>query len=144
MPATQRGQAYRLAPNRWGVRYYDQDGNRQRKSPFSSKSAALTHYREIIEPQLLGEPARRPELTLSELVDLYLERHAPSVRPRTISTLRDRLGHATRAFGDVPLRELERMSNEIAGWQAQLPPRAGHGSRKRYAKCSTLPCGGST
>jgi integrase len=27
----------------------------------------------------------------------------------------------------VPLRELERMPNEIAGWQAQLPPRAGHG-----------------
>jgi integrase len=127
MPATQRGQAYRLAPNRWGLRYYDLNGKRQRKSPFPSKSAALTHYREIIEPMLRGEPAALPELTLAELVELYLERHAPSVRPRTISTLRDRLGHATRAFGDTPLRDLERMSSEIAGWQAALPPRAGHG-----------------
>ena len=33
MPATQRGQAYRLGPNRWGLRYYDADGNRRRKSP---------------------------------------------------------------------------------------------------------------
>jgi integrase len=49
------------------------------------------------------------------------------VRPRTIATLRDRLRHATKAFGDVPLRDLERMTHELAGWQAQLPPRAGHG-----------------
>lgn len=50
-----------------------------------------------------------------------------TVRARTIATLRDRLRHAVAAFGEVPLRDLERMTNEIAGWQAQLPPRAGHG-----------------
>lgn len=127
MPATQRGSAYRLAPNRWGLRWYDAAGDRRRKSPFPSKSAALAHYRDVIEPQLRGEPAALPELTLAALVSLYLDRHAASVRPRTIATLRDRLGHATRAFGDVPLRDLERMTNEIAGWQARLPPRAGHG-----------------
>ncbi len=60
-------------------------------------------------------------------MELYLERHAAGVRPRTIASLRDRLRHALSAFGDVPLRHLERMTNEIAGWQAQLPPRAGHG-----------------
>jgi integrase len=68
-----------------------------------------------------------PELTLSEFITIYLERHAVTVRPRTIATLRDRLRHSVAAFGDVPLRELERMPNEIAGWQAQLPTRAGHG-----------------
>jgi integrase len=56
-----------------------------------------------------------------------LERHAVGVRPRTVATLRDRLSHAVRAFGDERLSDLERMSDEIAGWQAQLPPRAGHG-----------------
>jgi integrase len=51
----------------------------------------------------------------------------PTVRARTIATLRDRLRHAVATFGDVPLRDLERMAGEIAAWQAQLPPRAGHG-----------------
>jgi integrase len=126
MPPTQRGQAYRLGANRWGLRYYDADGKRRRESPFPSRSAALAHYRDVIEPQLRGEsPA--PELTLAELVALYLERHAASVRPRTITTLRERLAYAVRAFGDVPLRDLERMAGEIASWRANLPERSRYG-----------------
>jgi ATP-binding cassette, subfamily B, bacterial len=35
---------------------------------------------------------------------LWLERHAATVRPRTVHTLRERLGHTERAFGTVPLR----------------------------------------
>ena len=127
MPATQHGQPYRLAPGKWGLRYYDAAGKRCRKSPFPTKSAALQWYRETIEPQLRGEHPATPEITLSAFVDVYLARHAIGVRERTISTLRDRLKHATRAFGDVPLRELEHMTDEIAGWQATLPERAGHG-----------------
>jgi hypothetical protein len=97
MPAIQRGQAYRLGPNRWGLRYYDADGARRRKSPFPSKSAALAHYRDVIEPELRGEPAPMPELTLAEFVPLYLEHHAASVRPRTILELRKRLRYAVAA-----------------------------------------------
>jgi hypothetical protein len=96
MPATQRGQAYKLSSGKWGLRYYDADGKRRRKTPFASKSAALKHYRDVIEPRLRGEPVPLPELTLAELVELYLERHATGVRPRTIATLRDRL---TRRIG---------------------------------------------
>jgi integrase len=121
MPAIQRGQAYRLGPNRWGLRYYDVDGKRQRKSSFPSKSAALAHFREHIEPQLRGEPTPMPELTFSEFVELYLERHGADVRPRTIATLTERLHHAENRFGSVPLHELERMVDEIAGWQAKQP-----------------------
>ena len=88
MPATQRGQAYRLGPNKWGLRWYDAAGQRHRKSPFPSKSAALAHYRNVVEPELRGEPARMPELTLAELADLYLERHTAAVRPRTVMELR--------------------------------------------------------
>ncbi|MGH2844061.1 MAG: tyrosine-type recombinase/integrase [Solirubrobacteraceae bacterium] len=127
MPATQRGQAYRIGPNLWGLRYYDQTGTRRRKSPFPSKSAALTHYKTVIEPQLRGDVPALPDLTLEEFVELYLERHAANVRPRTIATLRERLPHATRAFGQIRLRQLERMSGEIASWQARLPERSRYG-----------------
>jgi integrase len=65
-------------------------------------------------------------------VDLYLERHAASVRPRTIAALRWRLGIATAAFGDVPLHDLERMSGEVASWRATLP------ERSRFAITSAL------
>lgn len=127
MPPLQRGQAYKLGTGKWGLRYYDADGTRRRKSSFPSKSAALTHYRDVIEPQLRGEPAPMPELTLAALVELYLERHAAGVRPRTIDTLRERLHHAVNAFGTVPLRDLERMSGDIASWQARLPERSRYG-----------------
>jgi integrase len=127
MPATQRGQAYRLARGKWGLRYYDAQGERRRKSPFPTKSAALAWYRNTIEPQLRGEPAAVAELTLAEFVPLYLDRHAVGVRARTITDLRKRLKHATCAFGDIPLRDLERMSGEIAAWQTTLPERSRYG-----------------
>jgi integrase len=132
MPAVQRGQAYRLGPNRWGLRYYDREGVRRRKSPFPSKSAALTYYRDVIEPQLRGELPPKPELTFSGFVTLYLERHGADVRLRTITTLRERLRHAERRFGAVPLCDLERMVDEIAGWQAKQP------SGVRYGRTQAL------
>jgi integrase len=143
MPAIQRGQAYKLGVGKWGLRYYDENGVRRRKSAFPSKSAALAHYRDFIEPRLLGEPEPpepEPERTFGEFVPVYLDRHAATVRPRTVETLRKRLGHrrkledgetcrcATCAFGDVPLRDLERMSGEIASWQAKLPKRSRYGT----------------
>jgi len=127
MPATQRGQAYRLGPNRWGLRYYDAQGVRERKSPFPSKSAALTWYRDVIEPQVLGGPAPMPELTLAEFVPIYLERHASRSRPKTITTMRERLKYATQVFGAVPLRDLERMSGDIAAWEGGLSERSRYG-----------------
>jgi hypothetical protein len=127
MPAQQRGSAYKLANGRWGLRYRDSDGER-RHTPekFPNKTAALRHYRDAIEPTLTGQPAPRP-LTLAEFVDVYLDRHKVKVRPRTVKTLRDRLGYATADFGDVPLAELEHMADEIAGWQAKLPARSRYG-----------------
>jgi integrase len=127
MPQVQRGQAYRLGPKRWGLRYYDVNGVRRRKSYFPSKSAALAHYRDVIEPQLRGERVGLPDLTLAEFIPLYLERHSGSVRSRTIVTLRERLPHAIQTFGSIPLRDLERMSGELATWQAHLPERSRYG-----------------
>jgi integrase len=94
---------------------------------FPSKSAAMQHYRDVIEPRLRGEPDPAADLTLSEFVDVYLTRHAVTRRPRTIRTLRERLVYATAAYGDTTLRELERMGADLADWQATLPARSRYG-----------------
>jgi integrase len=140
MPPTQRGQVYKLGKGRYGLRWYDRDGVRRRKSPFPSQSVARQYYRDVIEPELRGEPAPMPELTLAELVDIYLERHAASVRPRTVATLRERLAHATRAFGEVPLRDLERMSGDVASWQARLPERSRYGVVQAFRQTLAAAC----
>lgn len=132
MPAQQRGHAYRLGSKRWGLRYRDGDGVQRRKSPFPSKSAALAYFRDVIEPELRGDPAAMPALTLGQFIPLYLERHGATVRPRTIHTLSERLRHAEAAFGNVPLRDLERMSGDLSAWRAQQPERV------RYARMSAL------
>jgi integrase len=133
MPATQRGEPYKIGTRRWGLRYYDRDGVRRRtREKFPSRSAALAHFRNVIEPMLRGATPATPDLTLAELVDVYLDRHTVVARPRTIATLRDRLRHAIAAFGDESLSDLERMSAEIAGWRRTLPPRAGHGITQAF------------
>jgi integrase len=128
MPPLATGNPYKLGPRRWGLRYVDNDGQRQRtREKFPSRSAALRHYRDVIEPELRGDRPKA-DLTLLQLVEVYLDRHAATgVRARTIETLRDRLGHATRAYGGETLSDLEHMADEIAGWRSTLPPRAGHG-----------------
>jgi integrase len=129
MPALQRGQAYRLKGGGWGLRYRDATGKRRRAKGLSwpTKNAALKHFRDVIEPRLRGRPEPPPELTLAELVEHYLDRHAATVRTRTIALLRERLAYATRAYGDLPLHDLERMSGELAAWQAKLPERSRYG-----------------
>ena len=126
MPAVQEGQ-YDKVNGKHRVRWYDRDGKRHSKSGFASKSAARAYFREEIEPVLNGAAPLAPALTFAEFQPVYLERHAVHVRPRTVETLRQRLPYAVRAFGNVPLRELERMPGEIAGWQATLPERSRYG-----------------
>ena len=59
MPAIQRGQAYRLGPNRWGLRWYDPPASAAASPRSRPSRAALAHYRDVIEPELLGETPRR-------------------------------------------------------------------------------------
>jgi integrase len=91
----------------------------------------MRHYRDVIEPEMRGV-VWLPDLTLAAFVPVYLDRHGATVRPRTVQTLRERLAYATRAFGEVPLSELERMSGELAGWRSTLP------ERSRYPIMSAL------
>jgi integrase len=132
MPPTQRGSVRRLASGRHQLRYYDNEGKRQSGGLFPTRSAAFAHFRAAIEPQLRGEVAPLPDLTLAEFVEVYLSRHAVTVRPRTIRVLRERLRYATRAYGDVRLSALESMSGELADWRRTLP------ERSQYAIFSAL------
>jgi integrase len=126
MPRLTSGSVYRTRSG-YGIRW-PEDGRRRHQAGFRTKTDARRWFAENVAPRLdRGVPGIPSALTLAELVEVYLERHAAAVRPRTIATLRDRLRHAVAAFGDERLADLERMADEIAGWQAQLPPRAGHG-----------------
>lgn len=142
MPAKQAGQIDGK-PGDYRLRWYDVDGNRRTKRGFATKSKAREWFRENVE-HALGRPASiNPEITLSEFIVLYLDRHAATgVREATIDTLRERLRHAERrkvgtgkyvpVFGDISLRELERMAEQIAAWRVTQP----EGSR--YPRMSAL------
>ena len=96
MPATQRGSGVQDRPEPLGaslLRRHRQappqvavpvQVRRARPLPRRDRTAAA------------GRGPGLPELTLAEFVPLYLERHAASVRPRTITTLRE-APRATRA-----------------------------------------------
>ena len=57
---------------------------------------------------------------MAELVDEYLEQHIAEAN--TIETLRQRLRHATDAFGRQPVDRLT--VREIAAWRKRLPERS--------------------
>jgi hypothetical protein len=139
MPAGPDAQIRKLPSGKWQLRYVDREGKRRSGGAFASKSEARAHYRDIVRAELDGHPAARRDVTLSELVDVFLERHATVAEPRTIETLRWRLRRPLDAYGDVPLAELERMTDELAGFAADsrsvsaIPSWARFGRRARRA-----------
>ncbi|MFN0154168.1 MAG: tyrosine-type recombinase/integrase [Gaiella sp.] len=120
MPAEPRGHARKLPSGKWQLRYLDREGRRRSGGAFGSKTEALRHWREVVEPELEGRLARR-DVDVRSLVTTFLERHVAS--PRTIDTLRNRLARPLAMFGDVPLHELAGMGDEIAAWERSLPGR---------------------
>ena len=123
MPADRSGGARKLPSGKWQLRYRDNEGKRHTGGAFPTKSAAMKHYRDVIEPDLDGRATVRGDVTLRELADTFLDRHAKIAKPATIDTLRWRLKRPLEDFGDVRLDELERMTDEIAGFAAKLPDR---------------------
>ncbi|MBA3400502.1 MAG: tyrosine-type recombinase/integrase, partial [Actinobacteria bacterium] len=123
MPADARGHVRKLPSGKWQLRWYDRKGVRHSGGAFPSKSAAWTHYRDVVEPELRGRPVARRDLTYSQLVEMFLERHAIVAKPRTIAELRWRLKQSEEKFGEVPLSELEGMADEIAGYAATISER---------------------
>ena len=126
MPAEARGHVRKLASGKWQLRYYDKQGGHRSGGAFPTKSEAWAHYRDVVEPELHGRPVARRDLTLQELVDVFLERHGTVATARTVRTLRERLKRPLDVFGDVPLADLVGMTDELAGFAAGLPERFRH------------------
>ncbi len=125
MPAEARPRARRLPSGRWQLRY-TVDGQTRSGGAFQSKTDALNHYRDVVEPELRGAPGPRRDLMLRDLVDTYLERHGKIAQPTTIATLRWRMRRPLEEFGDTALADLETMTDEVAGFAAKLPGRFGY------------------
>ena len=134
MPAEARGQVYKTVRG-FGVRYYDETGARRRQAGFRSRSDARRWFNDVERPRMRGEAVQRPPVTLSDHVDRYLEVHAATRDPNTIRVLRERLRRPVATFGDRQLRELERMSRELAEWQATLPERSRYGIMQAGRQC---------
>jgi hypothetical protein len=127
MPAT-KGPQIDGTPGKYRLRWYGRDRVRHSKRGFKTKSEAKAYYHDQIEPGLDDRRPARGDMTLSEFVPVFIERHtATGVRPRTISTIAQRVARAEADFGAIPLRELERMVDELAAWQTKLPERWRYG-----------------
>jgi integrase len=126
MPSVQRGQPYKTTRG-WGCRYYDEHGFRQRKSGFKTRSEAIDWFENVERPRQLGLSVAAPDRKLSEFVQEYLAAHKVGREPSTIRTLKERLGYATKAFGDVNLRDLEHRAAEVAKWTTTLPAGSRYG-----------------
>ena len=126
MPADQRGSVYKTNKG-FGLRWYDETGARRRQAGFASRSAARAWFRDVELPRMRGDVVQRPPITLAAHVDRYLEVHAATRDPNTIRSLRERLRRPLAAFGDVQLRDLERMAGDIAAWRVTLPERSAYG-----------------
>ena len=132
MPAEARGHVRKLPSGKWQLRYYDAKGGHRSGGAFSTKSEAWAHHRDVVEPELHGRPVARRDLTFSELVEVFLERHGKVAKPVTIETLRWRLKRPLDDYGTTALAELEHMTDEIAAFAASLP------DRFRYSVMSAL------
>lgn len=101
----------------WAYRYRagGRDSKRMQRGGFASeRDAAEALERELERLRRVQRVSR--SLTLSELVEAYLEQH--DVEPVTLEKLGWLLGKAVAVFGDRPVGELR--SQEIAAWRIAL------------------------
>src|SRR5512133_2996952 len=118
MPSVQRGQVFkRKGRSTWTIRHYDEDGVRHEKAGYATKTEAAAVLDNILDGIRLGPLARR-ELTVSELVDEYLDQHIAEAN--TIEGLRYNLKHLTGTFGDTKLERLR--VAELRAWRKRLSP----------------------
>ena len=131
MPAEARPRARRLPSGKWQLRYYDSKGGHRSGGAFSTKSEAWTHYRDVIEPELHGRPVARRDVTLTELVDTFLERHG-SCAARRRSTRS--AGVSSAPWTTTGTRRSSSSSDDrrARGFAANLP------ERYRYSVMSAL------
>jgi hypothetical protein len=118
MPAETQGSLYTTRRG-YGIRWLEH-GRRRYRSGFQTKREARQWFEDEVRPRLRGRRRASSTMTFSEFAESWLQAHAADVEASTITSLRCRLAHALRVFGDVPLAELERQALEIAAWRAGL------------------------
>ncbi|MDP2710277.1 MAG: site-specific integrase [Solirubrobacteraceae bacterium] len=100
----------------WAIRYRDARGVRRQRAGFRTKAEAKQVLDEELRKARLG-PLHRPDVTLRELTDAFLEQH--DAAPSTLVWIRENMAPALIAFGDDPIGELT--VPDIAKWRAKLP-----------------------
>ena len=121
----QQGQVFELTRRRpdgerlWAYRYRTggRDSKRVQRGGFASEQDARDALERELE-RLRRERRITRRLTLSELVETYLDQH--DVQPVTIEKLRYLLSKAIAVFGDRAIGELT--SQDIAAWRMTPSP----------------------
>jgi integrase len=135
MPAEQEGTTYKTKTAGIGIRWFDENGMRRRKTGFTSESKARKWLRDVEFPRMRGDTITPTPTTLGEHVDRYLDAHTVGRDPKTIDVLRFRLAYASRVFGDLQLHELERRVPELAAWTTTLPAGSRYGIVQALRQC---------
>ena len=130
MPAEQQGSIYQTAAASASA-----GATRRRQAAsagFSSPSKARAWFRDVERPRMRGEAVARPPVTLREHVDRYLDAtRRPATRTRS-GCCASGSKRPVDAFGDMQLRDLERMAAEIAAWRTTLPERSRYGIMQAF------------
>jgi integrase len=109
----------------WAIRYRDGRGVRRQRGGFRTKAEAKHVLDDELRKARLG-PLYRPEVTLRELVDVFLEQYQGMRASR--DWLRYYLVKSTDAFGDVAIGELDALL--VARWRAGMPETMRHGAHR--------------
>src|SRR5579884_4203757 len=137
----QQGQTFELTrrgpdgERLWAYRYRTggRDSRRVQRGGFACEQDARDALERELE-RLRRERRITRRLTLSELVETYLDQH--DVQPVTIEKLRYLLSKATVVFGDRAIGELT--SQEIAAWRMTLSAGYRCEEPRHSGKCSTV------
>jgi len=119
----QQGQVFKLKAKGldgqplWAYRYRleGRGSTRPQVGGFASRAEAQRALAKVLER--LGPGGRAATMTLSELVDEYLEMH--QAEPVTLAKLRWLLAKATAALGDLRLAELS--PKDVYAWRLTIP-----------------------
>ena len=100
----------------WAIRWRDARGVRRQRGGFRTKTEAKAVLDDEMRKARLG-PLYRPEVTLQELVDAFLDQYQGA--PASKEWLRYYLIKATDAFGDEAIGELNALDDlALAGEDA--------------------------
>jgi integrase len=124
MPRPNTGTFYVCADGTVGIRYRLPDGTRPRRGGFKNKTEARKWHAENVLAVANGRRHVDADiLTLRDLTDRYLARHATIRSKATVDSVRERMKRPLEEYGDTRVAELERMADDLAAWRTTLPPR---------------------